>query len=1147
MSKHTVIGDESGDLMIESLQVAPLPKLQILPEPAASARQGKATAYADEAEFSSLLGFQLPALADAPEFPEEVLVGLSLDLFGDHPELRSLLETAEGSDGKPPQTTPDVEARTQTGDDDGNRARTKTVVEKAVSFAIEISLAISEIGFPRTARFLNKQSPAYVKLLPRAITKKLIPYLDNETEESSLSANLNSLDPHTETLSDDLAEIEDLLVALCRIFKRRIVDLGLVAPDPSSIGKNGQRLVTSFLSRHIQNALSSKDSASPAVLGLLRGLQKLRMEQADSSVSPIISQLNPKSPDAAITQAFLRGELLNEPVAGASVQSAQGVSLHEILRGAGVQIAPTIFARDNGPAFFQAKFDEVDDRDGYSSGVVAWNSDSEVRQSSVEEIVSRRILESAGVLPGGQSISRLQTIYSAYFSAVQYSNGKLAAGRPQAIEPVLADLDPLLQENVASFVSLDAASLLQPTDRTSIVTQQRFFLADILRAGSHINHEHGDTEERINQRVDGFEKQKSAPLQLYIQQLAFEWEKHEKDSKDRIIMPSWLFAEVAGHIRNALESSLPNIRNDDRGGAQTGVWIPTIDFAEDPINLDLDVQDGGDVPRGLNPSEQEAYLARTWDVGQDPTHITSSSGWGRSSLGWSDGSTYRGGGAYSGADVRGGNPASYGPYSSNIPIMKTWGDPPGAGLAFDTAAAVKFLLAHCEGGPTGYCQRYVRNALVAAGLDVPRFGGAKEMVGYLANNPNFSAVASGLGNQIDGDYKPQVGDIMVYRGTDSKRGGQTGTYGHIQMCVGFRADGSAIWMSDFASSENNPSGLRDPVGHGGELLIFRQHTLKPAPVLTASAATKEDPTPVVMPARVTADDFRRAAAETAQFQGVATEIDNALALMMQRSGLNEAEFIKTYGASAVDYITRMFGAHPELGGTRNEYAAALISHFSGGDHTGNSGVVTMHGERHQGTVKLDAPDVYAAKFSGIPPEKVMVFNYDQATLTSLKTGQTINSVHSGRVVDGQNLVNDPTNSNVKNAGTIPPGAWKVVHHHSATLGDCVIFIPLGETNPEGRDGICGHPQKMSSAQIGGETFGQSHGCVVFKGNDYQAFQKMHGDIGDGAILLSGTSEQIAAWRQAHDPKYAATASTTSNKTAPSETVKPTKVAEVFTP
>lgn len=197
------------------------------------------------------------------------------------------------------------------------------------------------------------------------------------------------------------------------------------------------------------------------------------------------------------------------------------------------------------------------------------------------------------------------------------------------------------------------------------------------------------------------------------------------------------------------------------------------------------------------------------------------------------------------------------PHASNIPILKSWSDPAGPGAAFDTGESVKYLLnkiATC-GDHYGYCQRRVREALIQGGLDVPAFPSAKNMVGFLANNPKFAAVASGLGNNFyastSSDYQPKIGDIMVYKGNDSSVGGQTGPHGHIQMCVGFR-DGKAVWMSDFGTREGNMSGMRDPVGHGGEFVVFRQHSVN----ATATA------TPTIDPVAVAADLVAKKAAPT---------------------------------------------------------------------------------------------------------------------------------------------------------------------------------------------------------------------------------------------------------------------------------------------
>ena len=166
------------------------------------------------------------------------------------------------------------------------------------------------------------------------------------------------------------------------------------------------------------------------------------------------------------------------------------------------------------------------------------------------------------------------------------------------------------------------------------------------------------------------------------------------------------------------------------------------------------------------------------------------------------------------------------PHGSNVPILKNWNDDPkGAGLAFDTDAAADWLINNHQscGDHYGRCQAAVWSALQRAGMKFPPVPAAKDMIPLLSHDSKFSAVASGLGNNFydstSRDYKPQRGDICVWQG------GPTGQYGHIQMCVGFRSDGSAVWMSDFEAREGNFSGMRDPVNHGGEFTVFRQHTV----------------------------------------------------------------------------------------------------------------------------------------------------------------------------------------------------------------------------------------------------------------------------------------------------------------------------------
>ena len=293
-------------------------------------------------------------------------------------------------------------------------------------------------------------------------------------------------------------------------------------------------------------------------------------------------------------------------------------------------------------------------------------------------------------------------------------------------------------------------------------------------------------------------------------------------------------------------------------------WITVPGFKEEPLPEDVMQDDIFSELKGLNPSERAAHIEATQGF-TPPELITATPPLGVVApplnlieIGADGRPIPSGGGGPTGAVRDSGNGTGTRlipdqPARSNVPIMKVWSDPAGPGLAFDTNAAASYLInkrGQC-GDEYGYCQRRVREALVHAGLDVPRFGSAKNMVGYLSGRQDFGAVASGYGNNFyastSSDYKPQKGDIMVYRGTDSARGGQTGPHGHIQMCVGFRADGSAVWVSDFEAKATNMSGMRDPERHGGEFVVFRQHTQVASVAPTLGAGQRADASGVVTP------------------------------------------------------------------------------------------------------------------------------------------------------------------------------------------------------------------------------------------------------------------------------------------------------------
>lgn len=151
----------------------------------------------------------------------------------------------------------------------------------------------------------------------------------------------------------------------------------------------------------------------------------------------------------------------------------------------------------------------------------------------------------------------------------------------------------------------------------------------------------------------------------------------------------------------------------------------------------------------------------------------------------------------------------------------------------DTNRLLASLAANCT-ETTGSCLRSVANAFASVGFDMraaidnarnmgwaPRHPGsywANDMIPVLDHDNRFSRVATGFGARTNEQFVPRVGDIAVWRG------GTTGPYGHIQVCIGFDAQGNARWRSDFTTSAQNWTGMRDPNAHGGEFVIYRRNT-----------------------------------------------------------------------------------------------------------------------------------------------------------------------------------------------------------------------------------------------------------------------------------------------------------------------------------
>lgn len=107
------------------------------------------------------------------------------------------------------------------------------------------------------------------------------------------------------------------------------------------------------------------------------------------------------------------------------------------------------------------------------------------------------------------------------------------------------------------------------------------------------------------------------------------------------------------------------------------------------------------------------------------------------------------------------------------------------------AAAAAYASKHANARSTGYCARFVANALQAAGYKFTRQGSA-----YLYAS---AGILEGMGfTQIPNGSQPMVGDVMVIDRFPGNR------HGHIQIYDGQN------WISDFRQRSDNPYRQRHP-------------------------------------------------------------------------------------------------------------------------------------------------------------------------------------------------------------------------------------------------------------------------------------------------------------------------------------------------
>jgi hypothetical protein len=159
------------------------------------------------------------------------------------------------------------------------------------------------------------------------------------------------------------------------------------------------------------------------------------------------------------------------------------------------------------------------------------------------------------------------------------------------------------------------------------------------------------------------------------------------------------------------------------------------------------------------------------------------------------------------------------------------------GAAFDASAVARALNSSCKASSGGRCLHNVADALQAGGFNLRKeiertrpvgtchvdLWANEAIVALQHNASKFTEIASGAGNDINllTNTQIKVGTIAVWSGDPNAK--NASKCGHIQVCSGFRADGSPIWKSDFAAKEENPTGLKNAAGMG-TLHIFCQNS-----------------------------------------------------------------------------------------------------------------------------------------------------------------------------------------------------------------------------------------------------------------------------------------------------------------------------------
>lgn len=151
---------------------------------------------------------------------------------------------------------------------------------KATNQETELNGIIEKIGYSRVALHLKKQNIFYLKLLPRSIAKKLAPFLDEdeETETQNVDVNLEA---------DESAELEELLIALGRLLRRRARDLVISIAVVRELSSLTNTRIPAAQQTSLK-AVEEPDLLTPAAPEPLPDTSLLHAEQPTQTITSVV-------------------------------------------------------------------------------------------------------------------------------------------------------------------------------------------------------------------------------------------------------------------------------------------------------------------------------------------------------------------------------------------------------------------------------------------------------------------------------------------------------------------------------------------------------------------------------------------------------------------------------------------------------------------------------------------------------------------------------------------------------------------------------------------------------------------------------------------------------------------------------------------